>query len=562
MSATPYPQKLIDEFPYIDPANLTRKTMIHFLIALSFPAMAGFYFFGFAMIRALVVCISVSVIVEYLCTLLMKKESTIHDLTAVATGAVIAMNMRPGLGIYPLILASVVGITVGKIIFGGAGFNPVNPAVVGRLVPVAGFPGLWAISIRPTIPTLMDKAGLSYWEAVQYTYVQDPKLLPSYNKVLAAQPAYNPYSFSDKINTHYDVLSGTSYLETAKNWYKSGIMPEGMSVPSELFDYWTLFVGNFPGTLGETAKWAILLGFLYLVVKKIISPFVPVMIWIFAMIFGWVFSAVNLGPVGIGPLGLFQGDPMIWLLAGGVMLGSVYMETDPVTSPRTKTAKVLYSLFFVAVVTAIRLVFSFPEGVSFALLSSNLVMPFIDQLCDPKHPKAQQIDRSLKLAGIFTVVLLAGFGVYENIIKLPAYEQNIKLALRDQSYAKVEVKSADSQKFNYYRVLDKENNVIGDALNVFDEENLGDLIYSTLVFNQGELVGLYIKDAPHKKDSIPALAPNADFQAQFIGKNMNEIRTATAIESDTPFTLEMMKALIEKGYAQYRSINDLLTKKS
>ncbi|MGL4388341.1 MAG: RnfABCDGE type electron transport complex subunit D [Brevinema sp.] len=562
MSAIIYPQKLVDEFPYLDPAKLTRRMVIHFLVALSFPAMAGFYFFGFAMIRALVVCISVAVLVEYLCNLLMKKASTVHDLTAVATGAVIAMNMRPGLGIYPLILASAIGIMVGKVIFGGVGFNPVNPAVVGRLVPVAGFPGLWAMSIRPTIPTLMEKAGLSYWEAVQYNLVQNPKTLPFYTKVLSSQPAYVPYSFSDKLNTNYDVLSGTSYLETVKNWYKSGVMPESINVPSEFFDYWTLFVGNFPGTLGETAKWAILLGFLYLVVTKIISPVIPVLIWILMALFGWVFSAVNLGPAGIGPLGFFHGDPMIWLLAGGAMLGSVYMETDPVSSPRTLKAKVLYSIFFVAVVTSIRMVFSFPEGVSFALLSSNLIMPFFDQLCDPKHKHAKLIDRSLKFAGVFSIFLLFGLGIYENVIKLSPHDQNIKHALVDRPFKKTTHERSESQKINYYTVFDTNNNLIGYALNVFDEENLGDLIFSTLIFQKDNLVGFYIKDSHHKSDYISNLVPNDDFQHQFIGKSIDEIfNTTSFIESETEFTLKMAKSLIKKGYEQYRKIDDTVAKK-
>ncbi|MGL4562148.1 MAG: RnfABCDGE type electron transport complex subunit D, partial [Brevinema sp.] len=431
------PMKLTEEFPYIDPDKLPRRVMVHFLIALLFPTAAGFYFFGFSMIRAMVVCISVCVLVERGCNLLMKQESTLNDLTAVATGAVIALNMRPGLGIYPLILASVIGITIGKMIFGGRGFNPINPAVVGRLVPVAGFPGLWAISIRPTIPTLMDKAGLTYWEAVRYTLVQDPKLLPFYNKVVAAQPAYVNYGFSDKLNTNYDVLSGTTYLETAKNWYKSGVMPEGINAPSDFFDYWTLFMGNFPGTLGETAKWAVLLGFLYLIITKVISPIIPILIWGMMALFGWIFSATILGPMGIGPLGFFHGDPMIWVLAGGVLLGSVYMETDPVSSPRTLTAKILYSLFFVSVVTSIRMVFSFPEGVSFALLSSNLIIPFVDKLCDPKNKYAVYIDKGLKSAGVISVCLIAFFGIYQNIIKLPAYEQNIKYALSTTTYHKI-----------------------------------------------------------------------------------------------------------------------------
>ncbi|MGL4677212.1 MAG: RnfABCDGE type electron transport complex subunit D [Brevinema sp.] len=416
-----YSEKLLQEFPYADKTNLSRKIIIHFIIAMLFPTAAGFYYFGFAMLRTLFACIIFSMLTEWVLNKIMQKESTLGDLTAIAIGMVIALNMRPGLGIYPLLITCVVGIAVGKIIFGGAGFNPINPAVVGRLVPVAGFPGLWATAIRPTIPNLMEYAGLTYWEAVQYTFVRDVKALPFYDQVLSAQPAHAPYSFSQEINTYYDVLSGTTYLETIKNWYKSGVMPEGMMYPTEFFDYWTLFLGNIPGTLGETSKLAILLGFVYLVLTKVITPLVPLMIWVFMGIFGWVFSATRLGPAEFGPLGFFAGDPMIWILAGGAMMGSVYMETDPVSSPRTLQAKVLYSLIFVTIVSSIRLVFSFPEGVSFGLLGSNLTIPFLDKLCNPNYKYAKQITKCLIGVGIFIAVFLVGMFIFKTFISPTVY---------------------------------------------------------------------------------------------------------------------------------------------
>lgn len=559
MATVVYPEKLVQEFPYLDKSKLSQRIMIHFLIAMLFPTLAGFYFFGFAMIRAMVVCISVCVLTERFCNVIMKKESTINDLTAIATGAVIALNMRPGLGVYPLILASIVGITVGKMIFGGVGFNPVNPAVVGRLVPVAGFPGLWAVAIRPTIPTLMDKAGLSYWQAVQYNLVADPRTLPFYHKVTSAQPAYTNYPFTDIINQSYDVLSGTTYLETVKNWYKSGVMPQTIHAPSEFFDYWTLFLGNMPGTLGETAKWAILLGFLYLVFTKIISPLVPILIWFFMGLFGWIFAAVRLGPFGVGSLGFFQGDPLIWILAGGAMLGSVYMETDPVSSPRTIKAKVLYSLFFVSVVTAIRLVFSFPEGVSFALLSSNLIIPFVDKLCDPKNKYASQINTGLNVAGIASIFLLLVAGVYQTFFYTPIYEQNIKKAIAGQEYTQIEVLISKLNHNTYYRILNHDK-TIGTAFNVFDNDNLGDLVYTTIVIDKDKVVGLYIKDAPNKSKLIGTLAPNEKVQKQFIGKTYSQIMDDQTlfVLSNTDLSIEMIQKLIQKAFAQYQETKNTL----
>lgn len=513
MGATTYSAKLLSEFPYADKAKLNRRIMIHTLIALLFPISTGIYFFGMSVVRGIVICVLSCVATEYLCNKLMKQESTLGDLTAVISGVIIALNMRPGLGIYPLLLTGIVGIGVGKMIFGGAGFNPINPALIGRLVPVAGFPGIWATSVRPTIPTLMKHAGLSYWEATQYVWVRDVTKLPFYHKI---KPAFDTYTFSDQINPYYDVLSGTTYLETVKNWYKGGVMPEGMNNPTELFDYGMLFFGNMPGVMGETAKWAILLGFLYLVFTKVISPLIPISIWVFAMLFGWVFGAVRLGPAGIGPLGLFAGDPLVWLLAGGVMLGSVYMETDPVTSPNNLMGKMLYSFIFVGIVTAIRLVFSFPEGVSFGLLCVNILLPFINKLCDEKNPYASIIKRTIISSFVILIVALTVIFAYTKL-STPAYVKKIK------SMTGSNLVNYDIVELNATTYLAKNNGEEMAYIFAVSGQGFGGPVDMLVAVRGDTIVDLSVVNAANETEGLGSLVLEPEFQKQFIGKTIKDL---------------------------------------
>lgn len=521
--STTYSEKILQEFPYADKANLSRKIMIHFIISLLFPIGAGFYYFGIAMIRTAVACVVFSVLTEWVLNKIMQKESTLGDLTAIATGLVIAINMRPGIGLYPLLLTCIVGIAIGKIIFGGAGFNPINPAVVGRLLPVAGFPALWATAIRPTIPNLMEYAGLTYWEANLYTFVRDVKTLPFYNKVVAAQPAYATYPFTQDVNEYYDVLSGTTYLETIKNWYKSGVMPEGMTHSAEFFDYWTLFLGNIPGTLGETSKLALLLGFVYLVATRVITPLIPVLIWGFMAVFGWIFAGTRLGPVGFGPLGLFAGDPMIWVLAGGAILGSVYMETDPVSSPRTVQAKVLYSLLFVSIVTAIRLVFSFPEGVSFALLGSNLIIPFLDKFCDPNNKNAKLISKSLIGVGIFASISLVGIFIFKTFFSTPIHESQVRSILKDTNISAVIPHHTHPSGRTYYSIQDGSGKHIANAYHTSAEGYDDGLITMMVVISNDTILGVGAMDLSSQTEGIGQNGYDPEFLRQFSGKKSEDI---------------------------------------
>lgn len=503
MADTAIPAKVLQDFPYAEMDKTTRRIMLHTIIALMIPVSVGAYLWGISMARALVICVGSSVLTEFVLNKIQGKRNTLGDYTAVITGMVIALNMRPGLGSYPLLLTGIVGIGVGKMMFGGAGYNIINPAVIGRLLPVAGFPGLWATSLRPTIPTLMQYGGLTWWEANLYVFVRDIKSLPFYAEKIKPLYVTSPY---------YDILSGTSYLETVKSWYKSGAMPEGMVSPTQYMGYWELFSGiNLPGVMGESAKWAILLGLLYMVIMKVIKPGVPVMIWIMAMVFGWIFAGVRVGPEGYGPMGFFAGDPLHWLLVGGILLGSVYMETDPITSPISNLGKVVYALFFTFVVGSIRLFFSFPEGVSFGLISSNLVLPFILIWTDPNSPKAgfyRRIIYSVFAAMALSVGLIAVYQYNKNKEFL-ASVKGISPA-----YAQAEIKKDTLVHYT----LSQNGSGIGDVYLVAVNLNSEQQITAMVSVAQGKINGFKITGGP--KDELAKLDISP---ARFVGKGFEEI---------------------------------------
>ncbi|MGL5253785.1 MAG: RnfABCDGE type electron transport complex subunit D [Brevinema sp.] len=510
-------QKALQDFPFAGEMDKSmRRDMMHFIIALMFPVSIGAYLWGISMLRAVVICVVSSVLTERLCNVLQGRKSTIGDLTAVITGIVISLNMRPGLGSYPLLLTGIVGIGVGKMMFGGAGFNIINPAVIGRLLPVAGFPGLWATSLRPTIPTLMQYGGLSYWEANQYVFVRDIKALPFYAEKI--QPLFAKYSFSQTVNPYYDILSGTSYLETVKSWYKSGAMPEGMLHPTQFMDYWHLFSGmHLPGVMGESAKWAILLGFVYLVATKVIKPGVPLLIWGMAMAFGWIFGAVRVGPAGYGPIGFFAGDPLHWVLIGGVLLGSVYMETDPITSPITNLGKFVYALIFTTVVGCIRLFFSFPEGVSFALLTSNLLLPFILRWTDPQHPKYPFYRKALYTCFALIILSFGMMAIYQ-VKKNSDFIASVKGL--DATFADANVK----QNNLIHYTISKDNAVLAET-HLVSAPVTPDLQVSAMIaIKDNRIIAMDIISYPvSERKNI-----NFDY-ARFVGKSLEEISGETDV---------------------------------
>lgn len=291
--------------PHIFAKEPAPKLMRDVIIAL-IPAMfASIYFFRVRAVILLVVSIASSVIFEAAIQLLMKKKVTVLDQSAVVTGILFALIMPPSLPVWACVLGCFVSIGLAKQLFGGLGMNIFNPALLGRAFLMAAFP----------------------------TY------LTSWN---------NPITL--------DAVTGATPLGLVKFGYSLNI------------NYLGLFTGNVSGSLGETSAIALIIGGIYLLIRKTIDWRIP------AAYIGTVFA-----------MGFISAGPLFHILAGGLLIGAIFMATDPVTSPVTKKGRWIFGIGCGLITMIIRLWGGLPEGVMYAILLMNALTPLLNRTTRPRR---------------------------------------------------------------------------------------------------------------------------------------------------------------------------------
>ena len=248
-------------------------------------------------------------IAEYICRKVMKRPVTIGDYSAIVTGILLAFNMPVGIPLWIAAIGGVVAIVVVKQMFGGLGHNFANPAITARIILMTSFP------VRMTT-----------WVA--------------------------PYSYIT-----LDTTSTASPLALMESGNVAGL-------PT----YMQMFLGERAGCLGETCILALIIGGIYLIIRKVIAPTIPV------VFIGTVFIL----------MAILGQDPLMQILSGGLFLGAIFMATDYVTSPLTTKGKVIYAVGCGIITTLIRLFGSLPEGVSFSILLMNILTPHIENLTATK----------------------------------------------------------------------------------------------------------------------------------------------------------------------------------
>ena len=279
--------------------------MLDVVIALLPALVASVIIFGFRALVLEVVCVVSCVVFEFLFQKITKRPVLIGDLSAVVTGLLLAYNLPVTFPVWMAVIGSFAAIVIAKQLFGGLGKNFANPAIVGRIVLFIAFAQQMTNFVNP----VRTAAGI-------------------------------------------DLVSGATPLG------KGGVMPG-------LLD---MFLGLMGGCIGEVSTLALLIGGIYLIIRKVITPTIPV-----------VYLAV------VAVLSLCFGlNPLQQLMAGGVMLGSIFMATDYVTSPTTEKGKVIYAIGCGVLTMVIRTFGSYPEGVSFAILLMNIITPHIDNLTTKK----------------------------------------------------------------------------------------------------------------------------------------------------------------------------------
>ena len=314
---------IVSPAPHLKNPVKTKNIMLDVIIALIPALIAAIIIFGFRALLLVIVTVAACVLSEYCVRKIMKRKNTISDLSAVVTGILLAFNLPAGLPIWMAILGGVIAIILVKQIFGGIGHNFVNPALVARTILFISFP-----------------IAMTLWSAPS-TYSDQE--VPAISAVSAATPL--------------GMLSGENVE----------------SLPS----YRDLFLGNNPGALGEVSALALTLGGIYLVIKKIIKPTIPL---------------IFIGTVFI--LAAFLGeDPLAHILSGGLFLGAIFMATDYTTSPLTNKGKALYAVgcgFFTII---IRFFGDLPEGVAFAIIIMNILVPYIERITAPKPTSLEGVKR-------------------------------------------------------------------------------------------------------------------------------------------------------------------------
>ena len=318
----------ISPSPHVHGGDSIEKNMYGVLIALVPTFIFSIVFFGLGAILVTLTSVAACLVFEYVIQkYLMKQRPTIWDGSAIITGVLLAFNLSSSLPLWIVVIGALVAIGIGKMSFGGLGNNIFNPALVGRVFLLISFP-------------------------VQMT----------------TWPVPNGFATADAV-------TGATPLALVKEAVKNG-QAVGDTLSSVGITTSNLILGNIGGSLGEVAAIGLLLGFAYMLIRKIISWHIPVAIFATVIVFS--------GILNLADPAQFAG-PVFHLFTGGLMLGAIFMATDYVTSPMTHKGMLIYGVGIGLLTVIIRVFGAYPEGMSFAILIMNGFTPLINRYCKPRR---------------------------------------------------------------------------------------------------------------------------------------------------------------------------------
>ncbi|MCD6418274.1 RnfABCDGE type electron transport complex subunit D [bacterium] len=334
----------VSSSPHISSGVSTKTVMWSVVLAL-IPALLGsIYFFGMRALWLTLLGVAGAVVSEAVVELLSKKPLTIGDGSAVITGILLAFNIPPGVPWWMPVVGASFGIIFGKMVFGGLGNNPLNPALVGRAFLMASWP------VEMTTKWIAPRGG--------------------------SIPA---------IATKIDAITGATPLGVLKNFVGKTLadpnaspekIAQAKQVLHSMYANWTnLFFGNVGGVIGETSAVLLIVGFVYLLVRKFVDWRIPLSFIGTAAILGWIFGS---------PEGMFKMNVLFYIFSGGLMLGALFMATDMVTSPITVKGRWIFGIGCGILTAVIRRWGGYPEGVSYSILLMNLAVPIINRHSMPK----------------------------------------------------------------------------------------------------------------------------------------------------------------------------------
>ena len=322
-------QFTISGSPHVHGEESAKKIMYSVVIAMLPMFLVSIYFFGLNALRVVAISVASCLLIEWLIQKYMiKGPNTISDGSALVTGMLLAFNVPANIPWWMLVIGAAVSIGIAKMSFGGLGKNPFNPALVGRVFMLISFP-----------------VAMTTW------------------------PVPHPV-FS---NTVLDAVTGPTPLGILKEGLAQGLTVEEIT---KNIDYIDLLIGNRGGSLAEMCAIAILIGGLFLIIRRVIDWQTPVIIIATVAIIAGICWLINPAQYV---------NPLYHILSGGLLLGAFFMATDMVTTPMTMGGKIVFSIGVGALTIIIRLWGAYPEGMSFAILIMNAFVPLINKGFKPKR---------------------------------------------------------------------------------------------------------------------------------------------------------------------------------
>ncbi|MFN2350492.1 MAG: RnfABCDGE type electron transport complex subunit D [Kiritimatiellia bacterium] len=321
------PQWMVSSSPHAHAGDSVRRIMLTVIIALMPALAAAIRFFGWDALRLTLVCVATCVAAEFVARRIMGRDSGIGDLSAVVTGLLLAFNLPPALPTWMAVIGCLTAILVAKQVYGGLGYNPFNPALIGRIVLLISFP-----------------VAMTTWSTWQ---------IPSPAEGIAAVSTATPLGL----------------LKTTLT--SGGPLPFAFDQATAL----QFFLGGRSGCIGEVSGLALLLGGLYLWHRRCITWHIPVCylgtVAVFAGILWRLDPQHNL-------------NPLFHLLSGGLLLGAIFMATDMVTTPVTPRGMIIFGIGCGLLTVIIRKWGGYPEGVSFAIVIMNAFTPLLNRATRPR----------------------------------------------------------------------------------------------------------------------------------------------------------------------------------
>ena len=313
---------LVSPSPHIHSKTSTKSLMRDVVIALLPAVIVSIVFYGWKELLVISVSVLSCVLLESLITrYMLRKPDTICDWSAAVTGVLLALNLPPTTPWWVVLIGAAVAIGVAKMTFGGLGQNVFNPALVGRVFQLISFP----------------------------TYM-----------------------------THWEIPQGLFGLDAVTGATPLGVIKEGLMQGGDVagimaengYSYSQMLLANIGGSAGEASAIALLVGFVYLLVRKVIKPWITLSVLGTVAVVSLIFSLIDPAQ--------YTG-PLFNLLSGGMILGACFMATDYVTSPMSTKGGIVFGVGIGFITLMIRYFGAYPEGMSFAILIMNSTVPLLNR---------------------------------------------------------------------------------------------------------------------------------------------------------------------------------------